>query len=159
MNNISQNIFYIVINLAFLVYSLGIINEMKGNKILLVIACLTCVPYILMTLGYFVDYNFSHINVLIFVITPLAFAIYLMQKRVNNMLLLALPAFYLIFLAVNQIADLGFTKMIYTLSALPIGLGVYNYFKDTSNEGKVAIILTTVLLRYFLIYAHSIANT
>ena len=81
-----------------------------------------------------------------------------MQKRSKNMLILAFPAFYLILLALNQIIDLGFTSMIYSLSALPIGVGVYNYFKDSSNEGKVAIILTIVLLRYFLLYAHSLSG-
>ena len=156
--HLSQNIFHIVINLAFLVYSVGIINEIKGNKILKGIAILTCIPYGLMTLRYFIDYDLSHVSILIYVVTPLIFATYLMQKRTKGMLLLALPAFYLIFLAVNQIADLGFTEMVYTLSALPIGLGVYNYFKDSSNEGKVAIVLTIVLLRYFLVYAHSISG-
>ncbi len=156
--HITQNMFLIVINLAFLVYSIGIINEIKGNKLLWVLAILTSIPYGLMTLEYFIDFSFASVNILIYVLSPLVYVTYLMKNRTKNMLLLALPAFYLVFLAVNKLTDLGFTEMVYTLSALPIGLGVYNYFKDSSNEGKVAILLTIVLLRYFLIYAHNVSG-
>lgn len=152
---ISQNIFYIVINLAFLLYAVSIITEIKQSKVLLGISSFLCVPYVLMTLEYFILTDLKQYSILIYIVGPVLFITYLMYNKSANMFLLALPAFYLVGLAGNELNDLGYTKIIYTASAVAIGLGVYNYFRDSSDEGKVSIVVTTVLLRYFLIYAHS----